>query len=338
MVLTSRLGCIFSSTSSRSRGSRGVGGGSSNKGAPQKKNKRAKSELHTTRKKQRTVSVKKITREEARTKVLEALKHLGSQKLSKDHGGYNIQSWLKSLTTSLDDFEERVGSSAISDQFREKRREIEKEFSKLQDASQLESEIESVRKEENDIRTKLKEESERIAARLSAIGGEKTSKTRELEEERKNLQLLEEQRRSVGFFSRLMGRSGPPLEPVQKKVRDLEDGLRMLEEETLNLQTVRKSLDGAKEASGGIYEDLWKRLDALESRTVELNKTREARMELLEERLNATEELHRIISELDLKEGGEEEGEGGGREAPAEEPGRSAAADSGRSETATAAK
>ena len=233
-----------------------------------------------------------------RKRTLEALEHLGHQKLSNAEGGYNLQSWLKGVKMLLDDFEEKVGSASLSEEYREKRKELEQEFSKIEGTSQVESELEQVRKEEGDIRAKLKEEGERISARLSAIGGEKTSKSKDLEDEKVKLQAINLERSKVSIVSKLFGRSGPPAEPQEKRVKELEDALRMLEEETSNLQAVRRALEGAKEAAGGIYEDLWKRLEALEKRTTELASLREARMQLLEERERASQAVHKAISDL----------------------------------------
>jgi hypothetical protein len=265
-----------------------------------KKPRKAKGEFRS--QKRRIAPAKESNKEDARKRLLESLEHLGHQKLSTEPGGYSLQSWLKSLKRSLDDFEDKVGKGAITEEFHSKRKEIEEEFSKAADSSQVDSEVEAVRKEEADIRMKLKEEAERISARLSAIGGEKTSKSLELEEERKTLRKMEEDKKSVSFFSRLVGRSGPSSEPQQKKVKDIEAALKMLEEETLNLQTVRKSLDGAKDAAGGIYEDLWKRLDAIETRLTELGVVREAKLQLKDEREKAAEELRKLTQDLKLEE------------------------------------
>jgi len=287
------------SASNRSRGPRAGGKGT----GPKKKVKKAKSDLHGPRKQS---AVKEVSKEDARKRVVESLEHLGHQKLSNEPGGYDLRGWLKSLKTLLNDFEDKVGKSSFSEEFQTKRKEIEAQFSKGGSSEQIEEEITAVRKEESDIKDKLKEESERIASRLSAIGGEKTGKTQELEQERLNLKKVEEQRKSVSFFSRLVGNSGPSKEPFEKKVKDLEDELRMLEDETVNLQAVRKSIDGVKSATAGIYEDLWKRLGAIETRLAELEVVKEARKQLAKEREDATDALRKLIAELKLKEESEE--------------------------------
>lgn len=281
------------SASTRSRSPRG-------KGTAPKKSKKAKSEFHG--RKRHSAVIKHVNKDEVRKRVLDSLEHLGNQRFSKEPGGYNLRGWLKSLRTLLDDFEGKIGASSLTEDFRSQREKIETEFSKPTDTAQIDAEIEEVRKEETDIKAKLKEEGDRIASRLSAIGGEKTGKTYELEEEKAKLRKLEEERRSASFFSKLLGKGGPSTEPAQKKVKDLEDGLRMLEEETLNLQTVRKSIEGVKSSAGGIYEDLWKRLGALETKLSELDVAKEARTQLLHERQEATAALRKIISELKLED------------------------------------
>jgi chromosome segregation ATPase len=287
------------SVSNRSRGPRAGG-----KGAATKRTKRAKSEFQGHKK--HSAPPKEEDREAVRKRTLESLEHLGHQKLPNEPGGYDLRGWLKSLKTLLNDFEAKIGADSLPDEFRAKRKEIEAEFSKPANAAQIEAEIESVRKEEGDIRAKLKEESERIAARLSAIGGEKTGKNLELERERANLRKVEEERRSVSIFSRLVGKSGPSAEPVRKRVEDLESGLKMLEEEAVNLQAVRKSIEGVKSATSGIYEDLWVRIEILQKKLAELDVAREARMQLAHEREAAAEALRKFIAELNLKKDSEE--------------------------------
>lgn len=282
------------SVSTRSRSSRSGG-----KNAPKRKVRRAKSELHGPKK--HSVFAKETTGEESRKRVLDSLEHLGHQKLSSEAGGYNLKSWTKSLKMLLDDFEERVGNDALSEEFAAKRREIEEKFSSAGDVSEIDQEIEAVRKQEEEVNLKLKEESERIAARLSAIGGEKTGKNLELGEERKNLQKIQDERRKVSFFSKLVGKSGPSAESAEKKVKDLEAALKSLEEETKNLQALRRSLEGAKDATGGIYSDLWTKLEALKKEATELERVREAKMQLTKERETASEELRKIITELKLE-------------------------------------
>jgi DNA repair exonuclease SbcCD ATPase subunit len=283
------------SSSVGSRSPRGTGKGA----APRKKVRKAKSELHRSKKHFRVAE--EAGKEDVRNRVLDSLEHLGHQKLSMEAGGYDLRSWMKSLKTLLDDFEERIGADSISDEFRSRRKEVEERFSNLGDHSEVETEMEALRKEEMDINARLKEETERISSRLSAIGGEKTGKTKELEEERMKLHKIQEERRSVGFFSKLVGRSGPSTEPNERRVRELEAGLKALEQETLDLQAVRRSVEGTKDAAGGKFADLWKRLEDLEKRMEELSSLREEDLQLTKEREEAAEGLRRVISDLRLE-------------------------------------
>lgn len=287
------------SVSNRSRTSRSGG-----RSVPKKKVRRAKSELHGPRKHSAVVA-EEATKEEMRKRVLDSLEHLGHQKLSSEAGGYNLKSWTRGLKVLLDDFEEKAGDGSLTEAFRAKRREVESEFASVGDVSQIERDLDALRKEEEEINAKLKEETERISSRLSAIGGERTGKSLELGEEKRNLQKLQEERSRVSFFSKLVGRSGPSTEYVEMKVRDLEAGLKMLEEEAAKLQAVRRSIEGTKDAPGGVYADLRTRIEALEKKAKELDALREAKMQLAEEREKASEELRKIISELKFETGSE---------------------------------
>ena len=118
--------------------------------------------------------------------------------------------------------------------------------------------------EENDIRAKLKEESERIASRLSAIGGEKTGKNQELEEERENLKKLEDERRQIRLVllqARGQVRSFNGIaEEEGRGARERSEDARGGDDEPAGGPQVNR---GRESRCGGIYEDLWKRLEAL---------------------------------------------------------------------------
>lgn len=282
------------SIGSRSRSAR-----SSGKGAPAKKQKvkRQKSELKGPRR--RASSSRSVDLEQVRSRALESLDHLGRQKFSAEPGGYDLHGWLKSLKTLLDDLEDKMGDH-LPKAYREKREAVEEQFSKPAETAKVDQEIEELRNEEAEIRSKLQAESERIAARLNAIAAEKLGKSKELDEQRAKLRSAQDERKSVSFFSKLVGRSGPETEPFEKKVADLEKGLEMLEEEALNLHAVRKSLEG-KSSEGGLHDGLWTRLEALEAKLKELEETKLLRLQLAEERQEAAEALRKVISEVKLQ-------------------------------------
>lgn len=287
------------SVSTPSRSSRSGG-----KSAPRKKVKRAKSEIKAPRR--RVAEPKELDLEEVRKRVLEALEHLGHQKFSTEPGGYDLKSWTKSLKTLLDDFEKKVGKDALSKGYHDKRKEVEKEFSKVPDSSKIDEEIDTVRKEESEIRSKMQEESERISARLSAIGADKVGRSKELEEEKEKLKGVQEERKSASFFSRLMGRGGPPTEPVETRIAELEKGLKMLEEEALNLQTVRKSLEGRSLSGGGLHDGLWDRVEALAAKLEELDDAKQVRLQLAKEREDAMSALRDLVSKVNVEKKPEE--------------------------------
>jgi chromosome segregation ATPase len=229
---------------------------SSGKAAPAKKKvRKLKSEIKAP--KRRSISSKsEVDLEQVKARAVEALDHLGHQKFSTEPGGYDLKGWLKSLKTMLDDLEEKIGDQ-LPKEYHEKRKEIEQRFSKPADTSKVDQEVEALRTEESEIREKLQAEADRITARLSAIASDKVGRSKELEEHKSRLKSAQDEKKSASFFSKLMGRSGPDIEPLEKKVADLEKGLKMLEEEALNLHAVRKSLEG-KTSEVGLHDGLWK--------------------------------------------------------------------------------
>ena len=88
-----------------------------------------------------------------------------------------------------------------------------------------------------------------------------------------------------------MGRSGPPTEPVEEKIRELEKGSASLEEEALNLQSVRASIERDGGTPSGLYEQQWLRLDAIGTRLKELEAEMQEKSQLAKEREDATAAL-----------------------------------------------
>ena len=216
------------SFSSAPRGARSGG-----KGTPAKKAKKQKRDFRTTKK--RPGKEERADVVAAKARVLEGLAHLGQQKFSPGPGNYDLKHWLKSLSLLLDDFEAKVKGEELPADYYSRRKEVEARFSSGPDTSQIESEVDAIRKEESEIRSTLERERERIAARLNSLRVEKEGKVKEIEAEKKSLDEIKAKRKSASFFSRLAGRSGPPTEPVEQKIKELEKASSSLEDEAVNL-------------------------------------------------------------------------------------------------------
>ncbi len=285
------------SFSSAPRGARSGG-----KAAPTKKAKKQKREFRTTKAKQ-PKGEKEVDLGAAKARVLEGLDHLGKQQFTPGPGGYDLKNWLKSLNLLLDDFEAKVKNEDLPAEYHERRTEVTSRFSAGVDTSQIESEVETVRKEETEIRSTFDRENERISARLVTLRAEKEGNAKELGEQKTALEGIRAQRKSASFFSKLVGRSGPPTEPVEEKIRELEKGSASLEEEALNLQSVRASIERNGGTPSGLYEQQWVRLDAIGTRLKELEAEMQEKSQLAKEREDATATLAEAVSKIEPKEG-----------------------------------
>jgi len=284
------------SFSSAPRGARSGG-----KAAPAKKAKKQKREFRTTKAKPQK-GEKEVDLGAAKARVLEGLDHLGKQKFTPGPGGYDLKNWLKSLNLLLDDFEAKVKGEDLPAVYHERRTEVTSRFSAGVDTSQIDSEVEAIRREETEIRATFDRENERISARLVTLRAEKEGKAKELGEQKTALEGIRAQRDSASFFSKLVGRSGPPTEPVEEKIRELEKGSASLEEEALNLQSVRASIERDGGRPSGLYERQWTRLDAIGTRLKELEAEMQEKSQLAKEREDATAALAEAVSKIEPKE------------------------------------
>jgi hypothetical protein len=290
------------SFSSAPRGARSGG-----KGSPAKKAKKQKRDFRTNRKRPAKEEEEEVDLAAAKARVLEGLSHLGQQKFTAGPGGYDLSHWLKSLILLLDDFEAKMKGTELPREYHDRRREITSRFSAPVETSHIEAEAEAIRKEEMEIRTTLDREKERIMARLTALRAEKEGKTKEIEEQKVSLEEIKAKRRSASFFSKLAGRSGPPTEPVEQKIEELQKASSSLEEEALNLQSVRASIERDGGTPSGLYEQHWIRLDAIGARLGELETEMQDKSQLAKERESATGALAEVISRFEPKASSKQE-------------------------------
>ncbi len=289
------MASIDLSFSSAPRGARSGG-----KAAPAKKAKKQKREFRTTKTKAAREE-KEVDLGAAKARALEGLAHLGKQRFTTEPGGYDLKHWLKSLNLLLDDLESKVKADVLPAGYPGKRAEVTARFAAGVDTSKLESEVEVIRKEEAEIKTTFDREKERITARLVTLKVEKDGKGKEIEAQGAELEEIRAKRKSASFFSKLVGKSGPPTEPVELKIKELEKGSASLEDEALNLQSVRASIERDGGKPSGLYEQQWLRLDAIVVRLKELEAEMQERTQLAKEREEATTALAELVSKIEPK-------------------------------------
>ncbi len=280
------------SFSSAPRGAR-----SGEKGTRSKKVKKQKRDFRTNKK--RPAKEEQVDLAAVKTRTLEGLTHLGAQKFTAGPGNYDLKHWLKSLNLLLDDFEAKMKGGKLPAEYEGKRKEISARFSAGVDTSQIQSEAEAIRKEEIEIRSTFDREKERIVARLNELRVEKEARAKDIDVEKAALEEIKAKRKSASFFSKLAGRSGPPTEPVEQKIREIEKSVASLEEEGTNLNKVRASIEREGGTPSGLYEQQWMRLDAIAVRLKELEAEVQEKSQLSKEREAATASLAEIISKLE---------------------------------------
>ena len=232
-----------------------------------------------------------------KTRVVSALDHLGHQTLSNEPGGYDLQSWVKSLNLLLDDFQDKVGPSKLPPEYYAKRSELAEELFKQLDVAKIDGEIETLRREAEEKKDTIEKERQRITDRIAAIGSEKNKDAQALEDARREARELEERRASSSFFSRLLGRNRDSSDAAQRLVAKLEADLKGLETE---MATQQASLDSL--APAGVSQDagsetsLPHRLYEIQARLTELGVQREQKMQLSQERESLTTEFAKMIS------------------------------------------
>jgi hypothetical protein len=279
----------FGSSSGRSRSS---GKGSKDKKASKKK----KQDYHRT--KRRSAREDNTDVEKIKARTITALEHLGQQKFSAEPGGYNVQGWVKSLTLLLEDFESKVGADKLPAEYSAAKERVLLEFSKSRDNSELEGKIETLRREEVEIKTKLDRESQRIATRLIEVRNDSERQSKALESEEADLAKLNAERQQASFFSKLLGRRGPETKPVEDKVKELKSLLSALESERESLANARDSIDKRPNPAEDPFGSDWKRIEEVGGQIAQLEAEMNERMQRAEDRSKAATDLTAVIATI----------------------------------------
>jgi vacuolar-type H+-ATPase subunit I/STV1 len=298
-----------------SRRSSSRSGGKGNSDRSKKKVRRKKQEFHKRKQGFAAGEQEAPNIEQTKSKVIAALENLGHQKISSEPGGYDLQSWIKSVNSLLDDFEGKIGTTALPAEYAKKREELSDGTIKPVDFSLLDKEITDLRREADE----SKERERQNALKLEKIASEKTEINAQLETARRIESERAEQEKRRSFFSKLFGGGRKREEvtmPQQKSSEELSAALQRLEAE-------ETSLRGHSESTPEVHpvgDVATTRLSEIEARISELEATRQEKLQYNQEREALTSELVRIVSHVG------ETGPGPAAEAaPAESPPKEAA-------------
>jgi hypothetical protein len=285
----------FGSETGRTRsGTKGISGKSN------KKMKRKKQEFHIHRRAYIQES-ERLNPEEVRARTILALDRLGHQVLSTEPGGYDLQDWLKSINSLLDDFQEKIGNDRIPAEFRTRCRESLQSLALTSPSASADSEIEKLTQEEEAARSAFADLERQAGERLASLRGERDSSSRELKLEKEKLASMREAKRSRTFFSRLTG-AGQSTTQAEAKVAELESKLRRLEDDIDRTRKAR-SAPGATsvgEANSSNVEAR-ERLEGIRNRLFELQSAKQEMLQLGREREVAAKAISDSIMSIRLE-------------------------------------
>ncbi len=274
------------------------GSGSSNKA---KKLKRKKDEFHS-HKKLHLQETEPLDLEQVKARTILALDRLGHQVLSPEPGGYDLQSWMRNLNSLLDDFQEKIGPGRLPPELDERRREINASLLASPDSSAIDSEMETLLREQENARRAIEEESEKAAAKLRSLQGEHDLRERDLMAEKKKLAEMNEANQSRQFFSRFL-RPGPSTAKTDARIKELESDLSRIEDEIKTVQRARAAGAGGSTESNKTVAEAKQKIESSQKRLDELRLSKQALIQLAQEREVAAMSLSEVVSKVQVVPG-----------------------------------
>ncbi|HEV2389294.1 MAG TPA: hypothetical protein VGS04_01080 [Nitrososphaerales archaeon] len=277
----------------------------------EKKQKRKKQDYHI-HKRAHFQEAERPDPEEVRKRTIMALDRLGHQVLSSEPGGYDLEDWMRSLNSLLEDFEDKVGDGVVGDEFRARSQQALDRLVPSSSAREIEQEIEKTTEEQAAASAAMEEAERKASARLASLREERDASVKELKTEKERLAEIREARHSRQFFSRIL-RAGPSTEEAEKSVAELESKLKRIEDEIELMRKARSVAGGGVSGQGDTgYLEAQQRLEAARSKLLDLQSSRQSILQLAIEREAATQTLSRMISSLELGGSGSSEADAPG--------------------------
>jgi hypothetical protein len=268
---------------------RGGAKGFSNK---EKKVKRRKQEYHSHRRPY-DQGAERADPEQARARTMLALDRLGHQVLSNEPGGYDLEHWMRTLNSLLDDLLEKVGPENVPKEFASEREQALIGLAMVTRSPDFEIEMEALRREEQEARSALELGERKRAEKLTQLKERRLDLERELKGKREEFLELRKRSQSRGLFSRMI-RSGPSIQQEEESIKTLEADLRALGEE-IERSRHENGGDGAAERL-----QAQRKLEDVRARLSELQASRENSLQLSQQREAATQRLSALISSWTL--------------------------------------
>jgi len=280
----------------------------------EKKEKKKKQEYH--RRKLKYVEQEPVDFQHLKERTTAALQKLGQQVFSTD--GYSFQDWTKSFNFLLDDFEEKVGASNLPGEYASKRSELTAELLRLAEMPEIDSELERIRKEREDLNNRIlqkdmekkratEEERRETSSKIDALRKQERECTAELEVAKASLEERRktEKKSSSSFFKKLFSSKSPTdpnsVEGITNKRKDLEEKIRDASEQIKKLQEERNNAKVDSNLEHSETEEERTKLDSLKAELDSLEAKKAERMQLLEKRAQLTGVMSAIISGMNAQ-------------------------------------
>lgn len=267
--------------------------GSKSFSSREKKLKRKKQDFHTHKKLHEQAGAP-LDLEEVKARTLLTLDRLGHQVLSTEPGGYDLEHWIRSLNSLLDDFQEKLGPERTDSGFLETRQRVMGSLA-IPPTGEIESEMQRLAVEEGEATEAIERAKRKAADHLATLKEKRASRESELQERRERLAEMKKARQSRGLFSRVL-RSAPSTAQAEAEVAGLESELQALDGELERSRRARTAGEGDPALS-----EAQKRLEAAAARLAQLQSARQASLQLAAEREAATKAIAGAISAIALE-------------------------------------
>jgi len=288
----------------------GSGKSFGNKGfSSQKKEKKRKQEYHKHRLK--FTPEEHLSFEQLKERVSIGLDRLGNQVFSSEPGGYGFHNWMTSFNLLLDDFEEKCGTENLPREYFDARLRMSSELLKPVDTAEVDTEIQRIEKEilsneENITEIARRSQKEAVEERhaddfkIQRLKKERTQTDVEIEKAKAALD-EEKKKANQSLFKRLFS-SSEAVRLTQEKLdsltirrEEIEENLRMLEEDRSKRQGAIKNFDDEISELRLTLEDLKRNVGEVESKKQEV-------MQISDRRKEVTKSMSATISSLHLNE------------------------------------
>ena len=237
----------------------------------------------------------KLDHDQLKSRTVIALNRLGQQKFSTEPGGYSLGNWMKGMNILLDEFEEKMGPGNISEEYVEKRSELNSLLARPIPTASIDGSISELKQNIADVEGRIAEGRARLVSRMAELKSEQDSCTAELVRERESAPGLATEN-SGSFLKRLFVGDRKSSAKDTGKIEELESRSEVLSKEILEQQKLLKLVN--HRSPGSPFAEDWKALDSLQTRLEALESERLEKVQLVKEREEIASSIANAVSKI----------------------------------------